>query len=302
MRWTATFRRRTSVLMVTFAVAGAAAAALDAQPASAIKVVAAENFYGDIAAQIGADRVSVTSILSDPGVNPHEYESSVDGARAVADADLVIENGAGYDAWMDGLLSASPRPSRIVLKASSVAPDRLPDNPHLWYGVDNVGAVADAIAQALARAVPADAALFWKNDQGFRKSLVAIKRRFAQISSRWAGAPVGLTETIFLYQTRALGLRVLTPLAYQKAVSEGNDPPANAVVEAENQITQKKIRVLLLNLQSVSAIAARARDEAAAAGIPVVGLTETMPAGETYQTWMLRQLDEIAAALGGGSR
>jgi zinc/manganese transport system substrate-binding protein len=301
MPWTATFRGRTCVLLVTLAVACAAAASLDAQPASLFKVVAAENFYGDIAKQIGADRVSVTSILSDPGVDPHEYESSMDDARAIADADLVIENGAGYDAWMDSLLSASPRASRVVLKASSVAPDRLADNPHLWYGVDNVGAVADAIAQALARALPADAALFSKNDQVFRQSLVAIKRRFAQISSRWAGAPIGLTETIFLYQTRPLGLRVLTPLEYQKAVSEGNDPPADAVVEAEKQITQKRIRILLLNLQSVSSIAARARDEAAAAGIPVVGLTETMPAGETYQTWMLRQLDEIASALGGGA-
>jgi zinc/manganese transport system substrate-binding protein len=302
MPWTATFRRRAAALVVTFAAACAAAAALDAQTASPIKVVAAENFYGDIAQQIGADRVSVTSILSDPGVDPHQYESRMDDAKAIADADLVIENGAGYDAWMDGLLSASPRASRVVLKAFTLAPDKLPDNPHLWYGVDNVGAMADAVAQALARALPADAALFSKNDQVFRQSLVAIKRRFAQISSRWAGTPIGLTETIFLYQTRALGLRVLTPLEYQKAVSEGNDPPADAVVAAENQITQKKIRILLVNVQSISDIAARAKDEAAAAGIPVVGLTETMPAGETYQSWMLNQLDQIASALAGGSR
>ena len=302
MPWTATFARRVHVLLLTVAAACAAAAALDAQPASVVKVVAAENFYGDIAQQIGADRVSVTSILSDPDMDPHQYESSMDDARAIADADLVIENGAGYDAWMDGLLSASPRASRVVLTAFTLSPDRLPDNPHLWYGVDNAGAVADAVAQALSRALPADAALFSKNDQVFRQSLVAIKRRFAQISARWAGAPIGLTETIFLYQIRALGLRVLTPLEYQKAVSEGNDPPADAAAAAESQITQKKIRVLLINLQSVSAVAARARDEAAAAGIPIVGLRETMPAGETYQSWMLSQLDQIASALGGGPR
>jgi zinc/manganese transport system substrate-binding protein len=287
-------------LLLALAVAGAAATTLDAQ-AAPIAVVAAENFYGDIARQIGGDRVAVTSILSDPGVDPHEYESSMDDAKAVSSADLVIENGGGYDPWMDELLVAAPRDGRVVIRSWDVAPDRMPDNPHIWYGVDNAGAVADAITRSLSRALPQDAAFFARNSQEFHHSLVDIKRRFAQISARWAGAPVGLTETIFLYQTRPLGLRVITPPEFQKAVSEGNDPPADAVVEMENQIAQKKMRILIINKQTLSAVVARARDDAVAAHIPTVGITETMPAGETYQTWMLRQLDEVAAALGGAA-
>ena len=275
---------------------GAAAAAAAAAP---ISVVAAENFYGDVAAQIGGDHVVVTSIISDPGVDPHEYESTMTDARAVSSADLVIENGGGYDAWMDALLAASPRAGRLVRRAVDVAPDRLPENPHIWYGVDNVGALADAITQDLSRLDPADASAFSAASLAFHKSLVDIKRAFAVISARWGGTPIGSTATVFLYQTRALGLRVITPPEFPGAIAEGNDPPADAVVLAESQIQQKKIRILVLNSQTVSAVAAKIRDDAVAAHVPVVEVTETMPPGQTYQGWMLRQLAEIRAALSG---
>jgi len=126
------------------------AAVLNAQTTRVVNVVAAENFYGDMARQIGGDRVSVTSIMSDPNVDPHEYESSVDDAKALASADLVIENGGGYDDWMDKLLSASPSTSRVVLKGFDIAPNKLPDNEHVWYSPDNAGAIAHAIARSLA--------------------------------------------------------------------------------------------------------------------------------------------------------
>jgi len=262
-----------------------------------VTVVAAENFYGDIVRQIGGDGVSVTSIMSDPNIDPHEYESSVDDARAIASADLVIENGGGYDDWMDKLLSASPRATRQVIKGFDLAPNKLPDNEHVWYGVDNVGALADAVTKGLSRLVPGSAAQFAKNDQAFQKSLELIKARIAQIAARWSGTPVGLTETIFLYQAQPLRLNVLTPFEFQKAIAEGNDPPADTVVEAESQIKSKKIRILIYNEQTISAVTSKAQDDAKAAGIPVVGVTETMPQGETYQTWMLRQLDELRRAL-----
>jgi zinc/manganese transport system substrate-binding protein len=276
------------------------AVVLDAQSTRMVKVVAAENFYGDIVRQIGGDRVSVTSIMSDPNIDPHEYESSVDDAKALASADVVIENGGGYDDWMDKLLSASPNPSRVVLVGFDIAPNKLPDNEHVWYSPDNAGAIAHAIARSLAAALPRDAALFAKNETAFQGTLVQIKEKIAQMSARWSGTPVGLTETIFLYQTGPLGLKVLTPFEFQKAIAEGNDPPADTVVEAENQIRQKKIRILIYNEQTVSAITTKAQDDAKAAHIAVVGVTETMPAGETYQTWMLRQLDEVRMALAGG--
>jgi zinc/manganese transport system substrate-binding protein len=264
-----------------------------------VNVVAAENIYGDFVRQIGGDRVSVTSIMSDPNIDPHEYESSMDDAKALAKSDLVIENGGGYDDWMDKLLSASPRASRVILKGFDIAPNKLPDNEHVWYSPENAGAIAHAIARSLASTLPKDAALFERNDRAFQAALVQIKQKIAQISARWSGTPVGLTETIFLYQTGPLGLNVLTPLEFQKAIAEGNDPPADTVVEAERQIKEKKIRILIYNEQTVSAITTKAQDDAKAAHIPVVGVTEMMPTGETYQTWMMRQLDEVRMALEG---
>jgi len=291
-----TVRRFSFAVLVTL-MAARGAAGVDAQPAPKVTVVAAENFYGDIARQIGGDRVSVTSLLSEANADPREFAPDRADLAAVAGADVVIENGAGYDPWMDALLSASPRASRIVLVCYSVAPDRMPENGYIWYGVDNAGSAADALMAALSKLRPDDAALFWKNNQDFHRSLVDIKRMFAIISARWGGAPVGLTENLFLYQTRPLGLRVLTPAEYQKAVGEGTDPPAEAAAEAENQIMDHRIRLLIANGQNASTASQKVQDEARQAGIPVVEVTETMPAGDSYQSWMLKQLDEIQAAL-----
>ena len=265
--------------------------------AGPVKVVAAENFYGNIVEQIGGDSVRVTSVMSDPNVDPHEYESNVEDAEAIAGADLVVENGGGYDDWMDKLLSASPSSLRIVLKGFDVAVKKLPDNEHVWYDMDNAQAVADAIAASLGKLDPTRASTFVRNSRDFGRSLAQIKEKMAQIASRSGGTPVGLTETIFLYQTGRLGLKVLTPFEFQKAIAEGNDPPADTVVETEKQIKEKRIKVLIYNEQTVSPITTKAQSDAKAAGIPVVGVTETMPIGETYQTWMMRQLDELRMAL-----
>ncbi|HEY9595170.1 MAG TPA: zinc ABC transporter substrate-binding protein [Spirochaetia bacterium] len=285
-------------------VAGAALALLFLLSASAaiaqgrLKVVAAENFYGDIAQQIGGARVEVTSVLSDPNIDPHEYESSVSDAKAVADADLVVENGGGYDDWMDKLLSASPKPSRTVLIAFDIAPTKLPDNEHVWYGIDNGEAVAAAIAESFTRLAPSGTAEFARNLTAFRQSLAGVRGQIARIKARWPRAPVGLTETIFLYQTGPLGLSVLTPLEFQKAIAEGNDPPAEAVIAAESQVKGKKIRALIYNEQTVSPITTRLLDAAHAARIPVVPVTETMPSAMNYQRWMASQLTALEQALG----
>ena len=273
------------------------AAALEAQQSRVVNVVAAENFYGNIVSQIGGDAVNVTSVMSDPNVDPHEYESNVEDAKAIADADLVVENGAGYDDWMDKLLSASPNASRVVLKGYDLAVKKLPDNEHVWYNVDNVQAIASAISRSLQKLVPQSAALFARNDRAFQESLAPIRQRMAQIAGKYSGTPIGLTETIFLYQAVPLGLKVLTPFEFQKAIAEGNDPPADTVVETENQIKQRQVKILVYNEQTISPITTKAQADAKAANVPIVGVTETMPPGETYQTWMLRQLDELRSAL-----
>ena len=264
---------------------------------STIAVVAAENFYGDIVKQIGGDRVSVTSILADPTVDPHEYESSVQNAIAVSNARLVIENGGGYDGWMDRLLSASPNSNRVVLTAYNLAPLKLPDNVHIWYSLENMRTIAQAVMIHLQQLDPAHADLFKRNQQQFEQAVSQVQRQIDQIKSKYAGTAVGLTETIFLYQTGPLGLKVLTPFEFQKAIAEGNDPPANSVIIANDQVSQHQIKVLIYNAQTRTPITTNLLNAASGQHIPIVPVTETMPAHQTYQQWMLDQLLALGQAL-----
>ena len=263
-----------------------------------IKVVAAENFYGDIVKQLGGKQVDVTSILSDPNVDPHEYESNVSDAKAIAGADLVIENSGGYDSWMDKLLSASPNSKRILLKGFDIATTKLPDNEHIWYDANNIQAIAQSITGNLKKLDPAHSATYTKNLQPFIKGLDQIRHKITSMKAKFNGTPVGLTETIFLYQSGPLGLKVLTPFEFQKAVAEGNDPPADTIVTAEKQIKSKAVKVLIYNKQTVSKITTKLQDDAKAVKISIVPVTETMPADKNYQSWMLGQLDLLEKALG----
>ena len=264
-----------------------------------VSVVAAENFYGDIAQQLGAGHVSVVSILSDPNADPHEYESSVQDAAAVSKAQLVIENGADYDTWMDKLLSASPNPNRIVLTAANVASNPLPDNPHLWYGIDNIQTIAQNITADLEKLDSAHKADYDAALTKFQSSLIPVQQKITEIKNKYNGTPVGLTETIFLYQTQPIGLKVMTPFEFEKAVAEGNDPPADTVVTANDQVTNHQIKVLIYNVQTVTPITTNLQNEAKQNNIPIVPVSETMPAGKTYQSWMLDQLNNLEQALGG---
>jgi len=272
------------------------AAALPASAAT-LSVVAAENFYGDIVSQIGGSRVSVVSIMSDPNVDPHEYESNVGDAKAVSTADLVIENSGGYDDWMDKLLGASTAPKRVVLKGFDLATKKIPDNEHVWYDPNNVGVIAGTILATLKKLDPAGSAEFDKNYQAFQASLGRVLTQIRQLKASKAGTPVGLTETIFQYPAQLIGLSILTPEEFQKAVAEGDDPPADSVVQAESQILSKKVKVLIYNEQTVTPATTKLQDDAKKAGIPVVPVTETMPVGSHYQKWMADQLDVLQKAL-----
>ncbi len=262
-----------------------------------IQVVAAENFYGDIVKQLGGSHVAVTSILSNPNVDPHEYESNVQTAIAVSKAQLVVENGNGYDAWMDRLLSASPNNSRVVLVGANIADHKLPDNPHVWYGIENMPAIAQAITAALKKLDTADASTFDSNLATFRQSLILLEQKIREINKKYRGTPVALTETIYLYQAVPEGLAVLTPFDFQKAIAEGNDPPADTVIEANNQITRKEVKILIYNAQTVTPITTNLQNKAKNLNIPVVPVSETMPPGKTYQTWMIDQLNTLQLSL-----
>jgi zinc/manganese transport system substrate-binding protein len=270
-----------------------------ASGAPTIAVVAAENFYGNIVQQLGAGHVTVVSILSDPNIDPHEYESSVQNGIAVSNAQLVIQNGDDYDTWMEKLLAASPNPKRIVLVGADLANHKLTDNPHVWYGIDNIQTIAAGITAALEKIDPADKPAFQAAATSFDQSLVPIQQKLNELKSKYAGTPVGLTETIFLYQTGPIGLNVLTPFAYEKAIAEGNDPPADAVVTTNSQINQRLVKVLIYNVQTVTPLTTNLQNAALKNNIPIVPVSETMPQGKTYQGWMLDQLNALQKALGG---
>lgn len=265
---------------------------------SMLKVVAAENFYGDIARQLGGDHVTVTSILSDPNVDPHTYQSNVQTGLAISQADMVIANGGGYDDWIEQVLSASPNSSRLLLKAFDVAPHHLPDNEHVWYSFANITAIAQNIAGDLQKLDPTDAAVFKQNLQKFTQSMQELEQKAAEIKTRYNGTPVGLTETIYLYQTEIEGLRVLTPLEFEKAIAEANDPPAATVITATDQINNHEIKVLISNAQTVTPVTTNLLNLARQQQIPVVEVTETMPPGKSYQSWMGDQLTALQTALG----
>jgi len=262
--------------------------------------VAAENFYGDIVSQIGGRHVSVTSILSDPNADPHLFEPGTLTGAAVTAAQLVIENGVGYDAFMDKLLQASPDASRKVISVADVLGITAPDaNPHLWYDLPRVPEIAKAIADGLAAVDPANQAEYQSGLSAFDASLKPLQDALAQIMAKHAGAPVAYTEPVAGYLLVAAGLSLRTPEAFALAIEQGNEPTPQAVAEMQTLLTSRQIKVFLDNTQATSPITEHLRALAQANGIPVVPMTETLPTGMTFQDWQLSQIRALAAALGG---
>jgi zinc/manganese transport system substrate-binding protein len=264
-----------------------------------VQVVAAENFWGSIAAQVGGSHVHVTSIIIDPNADPHSYEPTAADARTVAQAQYVIVNGAGYDPWADKLLQANPVSGRKELNVGDFNGKHEGDNPHMWYNPDYVTAVANKIRDDLKALDPADAAAFDQSAQAFlTRGLAQYHDLIAAINAKYSGTPVGATESIFSYLAPALGLNLVTPYSYLKAVSEGQDISAADEAAVEQQITQKQIKVLIYNSQNtpnnIQALINRAR----ANHIPVATITETLtPATASFQDWQSSQLQGIQSAL-----
>ncbi len=268
-------------------------------PRGVVLVVAAESFWGSIAAQIGGAHARVVTIVANPNADPHSYESTANDARAFAAAQFVILNGAGYDAWGQRLLGANPVAGRVVLDVGQMLGVPLGANPHFWYDPAVVARVATAIAADLARSDPADAGYFAAGrDRFLTVALKPYTDLIAQIRQRYAGTPVGATESIFVYLASALGLDLISPPEFMKAISEGDEPSASDRVTMEDQITGHQIALLVYNNQTVTPDTDLLRQEARAAGIPVVGITETLsPVGATFQDWQVAQLRAIEQAL-----
>jgi zinc/manganese transport system substrate-binding protein len=269
--------------------------------AGVVNVVAAENFWGDVARQIGGSHVSVTSIVTDPTADPHQYESDARDAAAVADARVVIENGLGYDDFVAKLLSATSNGGRVVLSVAGALRATGGDaNPHLWYDVPRMPEVARAIEEALATADPADTASFAANLKTFNTSLAPLDRLIAEIRTKYPQAPVAYTERIPAYLLDAAGLTIVTPPGFAQAIEDGNEPNARDTQAMNDLVTGHRIRVLLYNAQATSAVTQHVQDRARAAGIAVVPVTETQPPHEpSYQAWQQHQLAALLRALGG---
>lgn len=266
-----------------------------------IAVLGAENFYADLLTHVGGDRVTATSILNDPNADPHAFESSPQTAAAVADARVVIVNGLGYDAFMDKLLAAAPDPTRVVINVQQLL--GLPDdaNAHVWYHPGTMPAVAHAVAGALSELDPASAADYATREQAYLATLAPLTARIASLKSSIGGLPVAFTEPVAGYLTTALGLRVLTPEGFQKAVEDGTDPAPADVATERDLLTGHQVKALLYNSQVVTPLTQQIHDLAVSSGIPVVGVAETMPPGSgSFAAWQLGQLDKLARALGGG--
>lgn len=264
-----------------------------------INVVAAENFWGSIAAQVGGSHVTVTSIIVDPNADPHSYEPTAADARIIADAQYVIVNGAGYDPWADKLLQANPASARKTLNVGDFNGKHEGDNPHMWYNPSYVTAVANKIRDDLKALDPSNAAAFDQSAQTFLTTgLKQYHDRIAAIKAKYSGSPVGATESIFSYLAPALGLNLITPYSYLKAVSEGEDISAADEAAVEQQITQRRIKILVYNSQNTPNNIQRVIDLARSQNIPVTTITETLtPATATFQDWQSSQLQRIETAL-----
>jgi zinc/manganese transport system substrate-binding protein len=260
--------------------------------------VAAENFWGNIASQIGGRHVRVTSLITDPNADPHLFETNAQDAATLAQAQVVIENGAGYDTWMSSLLGADGGDPHIVNAASVLHVGGSDPNPHLWYDIPRVPTVAAAIASALTKAAPRDASTFAKNLSTFDASLGPLLQTVATIEEHFHNAPVAYTERVPGYLLADARLDVETPPGFARAIEDGVDPGAADTVAMRQLLTNHDINVLLYNVQTVTPVTTQMRSLAKQHAIPVVGVSETMPAGAwSYQRWQQSQLHALLRAL-----
>jgi zinc/manganese transport system substrate-binding protein len=298
--------RRTLFAVVAAVALGAAAAVAfttSSAPRSAsggpIRVVAAENFWGSIASQLGGSRVHVTSIVTNPATDPHDYEPTAIDARALAGAQLAIVNGIGYDPWASKLLAANPVDGRIDLDVGDLVGVKPGANPHRWYSPADAQRVIGAIVTDLVELDPEHAASYRARQARFEtKGLARYKQLIATIRRRYHGVPVGASESIFVPLAQALRLDLITPGSFLKAISEGTDPTAADIATIDRQVARRQIAVWVVNSQNGTPDVARITDATRKQGIPVTTITETLsPATVTFQAWQVRQLEALAAAL-----
>jgi len=264
-------------------------------------VVAGENFWGSLVSQIGGTHVNVTSIVTDPNTDPHEYESNSADARAIANACFVIVNGAGYDTWGLNEIAASNTPHQTVLNVQLLLGQPVDANPHFWYSPYYVNTTVRAMYEDLVAIDPANSAYYKQQYASLNSSLWTSYMKQEQIiKQQFAGTPVASTESIFVYMANATGLNIITPPAFMEAVAEGNDPSSQDVAAFQNQLNggNTTVRVLVYNEQTVTPLTQSLLALAAKNEIPYVRISETIqPPNYTFQAWMQGEVGELQDAL-----
>jgi zinc/manganese transport system substrate-binding protein len=279
----------------SIAVGGTASAA----PSSKLQIVAAENFWGNIVAQLAGNKATVTNIITNPDTDPHDYEAKPSDARTIASAKYVVENGIGYDAWFQKLLDASPTSGRKVLNVGKLVGIDAGGNPHQWYSPETVQSVIDQVTTDLKGLDPKNASYYDQQKAKYESTgLKQYNDLIAGIKQQYGGTPVGATESIFAPLAGALGLKLITPENFLDAVSEGTDPTAQDKATVDDQIKTNQIKVLVYNSQNATPDVKALVKAAKAMKIPVTTVTETLsPAGLTFQAWQSKQLTALKAAL-----
>lgn len=292
----------TSASLALLAGCGSSSDSADAKSTPAkVPVVASTNVYGDIVRRIGADKVDITSVISDPDQDPHSYEANTQNQLALSKAKVVVENGGGYDDFVDRMLKSGHNDSAQVINAVRVSGKTAPKggelNEHVWYDFPTVARVADRIAAALAKADPADAAAFRKNATAFKAELAPLEAKETRIKKEHGGAAVAITEPVPLYMIEASGLVNRTPAEFSEAIEEGDDVSPRVLQESLALLSGRKVEALVYNEQTSGPQTEKAEAAAKAAGIPVVPVTETLPKGKDYLGWMTANVDALAGAL-----
>jgi zinc/manganese transport system substrate-binding protein len=264
--------------------------------ADPLKIVAAENFYGDIAKQIGGPDVGVTSILNNPDQDPHLFEVSPSVGRDVSAAGIVIYNGIDYDPWMEKLLATARSTDRKTIVVAALVGRKPGDNPHIWYDPATMSALAKTLSDILIAADPAHKVGYEERLAQFDASVKPIQAKIGELHARLAGTLVTATEPVFGYMFDALGVQVRNQ-AFQLAVMNNTEPSVSDIAAFENDLKTHQVKLLIYNSQATDPIADRMRELAQASGVPVVGATETEPAGNNYQAWLLSELDAVDHAL-----
>ncbi|MGO9854054.1 MAG: metal ABC transporter solute-binding protein, Zn/Mn family [Acidimicrobiales bacterium] len=278
---------------------GWAVATASASPSGVIDAIGAENEYANVLSQIGGRYVHVSSILNNPNTDPHTFEASPSVAEEVSAAELIVQNGVGYDDFMSKIEAASPNSSRRVIVVQKLLglPNDTP-NPHLWYSPTTMPAAAKAMAAQLSVLQPSHAAYFAANLAAFDKSLDPWLAAVGAFKARYAGTPVAVTEPVADYLLQAMGMDILTPFPFQADIMNGVDPAPEDVTLEDGYFTKHQVKVFCYNQQVVDPLTTSIRVTAEHAGVPVVGVYETMPTpGYDYQTWMMAEVKAIEAAV-----